>query len=285
MPDRNYLNLHDQFTRLIYMKLHAQNQLYTSISFWDLKVLIASLGMSWDTWPTHVKFAALIDTYLHAKNQLYTSSSFWDIKILKSCNLIVQEHFCIFPIFADFLQTCGFNRIIRVVMVHDLYSKNLRITGLYFFAKSRKLNFGVVLGHYPQNEIFSQKSGSVSILPLRHPNFMRISRKILWAVLEKICLPTDILTADPFLPKGTGPKMKLDFLRIFDNHLLLKYLIFKRVYLIHWLYIGRFTKTKQKYRTNFWYNFSAYFSIKLFIYNTLLINQVSISDLFHFSRY
>ena len=123
------------------MKLHAQNQLYTSISFWDLKVLIASLGMSWDTWPTHVKFATLIDTYLHAKNQLYTSSSFWDIKILKSYNLIVQEHFCIFPIFADFPQTCGFNRIIRVVMVHDLNSKNLRITGLYFFCKIKKAQF------------------------------------------------------------------------------------------------------------------------------------------------
>ena len=53
------------------MKLHAQNQLYTSFNFWDLKVLIASLSMPR---PTHVKlhhqFVALIDMHLHPKNQL-----------------------------------------------------------------------------------------------------------------------------------------------------------------------------------------------------------------------
>ena len=54
------------------MKLHVQNQLYTSFSFWDLNVLIASLGM-----PDHAhlklhhQFVALIDIYLDAKNQLY----------------------------------------------------------------------------------------------------------------------------------------------------------------------------------------------------------------------
>ena len=37
--------LHDQFVALIDMKLHAQNQLYNSFSFWDHKVLIAFLGM------------------------------------------------------------------------------------------------------------------------------------------------------------------------------------------------------------------------------------------------
>ena len=61
-----------------------KNQLCTSFGFWDLKVLIASLGM-----PDHVhlkshyQFVALIDMYLHPKNQLYTSNSFWDIKSLK----------------------------------------------------------------------------------------------------------------------------------------------------------------------------------------------------------
>ena len=42
--------------------------------------------------------------------------------------------------------------------------------------------------------VFSQKCSSVNFLPLRHPNFMRSFRKILWAILEKMCLPTDILT-------------------------------------------------------------------------------------------
>ena len=33
MPDHAHLNLHDQSVTLIDMKLHAQKQLYTSISF------------------------------------------------------------------------------------------------------------------------------------------------------------------------------------------------------------------------------------------------------------
>ena len=68
-----HLKLHDQSVDLIDMKLRAQNQLYTSISFWDIKVLIDSLSMPDQA---HLKschqFVALIDIYLHAKNQLYT---------------------------------------------------------------------------------------------------------------------------------------------------------------------------------------------------------------------
>ena len=45
MPDHCHLTLHDPFVALIDMKLHAQYQLYTCISFWDIKVLKASLGM------------------------------------------------------------------------------------------------------------------------------------------------------------------------------------------------------------------------------------------------
>ena len=51
MPDHAHLKLHDQFVVLIDMKLHAQNQLYTSICFWDIKVLKASLGMPGHAWP------------------------------------------------------------------------------------------------------------------------------------------------------------------------------------------------------------------------------------------
>ena len=40
-----HLKVHDQFVALIDMKLHAQNQLYTFISFLDIEVLKASLGM------------------------------------------------------------------------------------------------------------------------------------------------------------------------------------------------------------------------------------------------
>ena len=44
MPDYAHLKLHDQFVALTDMKLHAPNQLYTSICFWD-KILKASMGL------------------------------------------------------------------------------------------------------------------------------------------------------------------------------------------------------------------------------------------------
>ena len=99
----------------------------------------------------------------------------------------------------DFSQTCGFNKIINVIMVHDLNLKNLHINGLFLFCKIQCTQcFWVFFGHYSQNEIFSQKSGSVSFLPLKHPNFMRSFTKILWAVSEKTRLSTNILTREQF---------------------------------------------------------------------------------------
>ena len=97
-----------------------------------------------------------------------------------------------------FFQTCGFNRIIKVVMVHDLNPKNL---------------FLGCFGHYPQNEMFCQKYDSIRFLPSRHPNFMRSFRKILSAVLSKRVYlltywHTDTLrvakSKSPFTPRGRG---------------------------------------------------------------------------------
>lgn len=96
-----------------------------------------------------------------------------------------------------FSQTCVFNRIINVIMMHDLNPKNLQINRLIFFLileNPKKPYFWGVLGHFAQNEIVPQKSGSISFLPLRPPNFMGSFRKIVWAVLEKTSLPSDILT-------------------------------------------------------------------------------------------
>ena len=56
------------------MKLHAQNQLYTSISFWDIKTLKTYLGMPDHTHQNlHNQFTTLIDINLHAQNQFYTT--------------------------------------------------------------------------------------------------------------------------------------------------------------------------------------------------------------------
>ena len=92
----------------------------------------------------------------------------------------------------DFSQTCGFNRIIKVIMLHDLNPKNLH-NGFFFCKIQKALILGCFWTLFPKWN-FSQKSGSVSFLPLMHRNFMRSFRKILWAILDKTCLPTDILT-------------------------------------------------------------------------------------------
>ena len=56
MPDYAHLKLHDKFVALIDMKLHALNQLYTYIYFWD-KILKASLGFPGHVWPHQPKLA------------------------------------------------------------------------------------------------------------------------------------------------------------------------------------------------------------------------------------
>ena len=47
--NHTHLKLRDQFEVLIDMKLHAQNQLYNPVSFWDIEVFKSSLGM-----PDHI---------------------------------------------------------------------------------------------------------------------------------------------------------------------------------------------------------------------------------------
>ena len=60
-----------QFVSLIDMKLHAQNQLFTCISFWNIKVLQVSLGMPDHTHLNlHNQFITLINMKLHAHNRL-----------------------------------------------------------------------------------------------------------------------------------------------------------------------------------------------------------------------
>ena len=84
-------------------------------------------------------------------------------------------------------------KIIKVIMLRDLNPRNLHINGLYF-CKIPKTYFWSVFGHYPQCEIFSQKSSSVCSLAVSSPNFKKSFRITLWAVLQKTCLPIDLLT-------------------------------------------------------------------------------------------
>ena len=81
-----------------------------------------------------------------------------------------------------------------MISTHKIYTPMVNGLFFFFFCKIQKKTFWGCFWNYPQSEIFSQKSGSVSFLPLRHPNFLRNFRKILWAVLTKTGSPTDTLT-------------------------------------------------------------------------------------------
>ena len=64
----------------------------------------------------------------------------------------------------DFSQTCSFNWIIKVIMVHDLNPEHLHIKGI--FLENLKTPYSwVIFGHYPQNKIFPRKSGSIIFYP------------------------------------------------------------------------------------------------------------------------
>ena len=106
------------------------------------------------------------------------------LKLKNPAIWLVESIFCILTRQPDFSQTCGFNRIIKVIMVHELNLKNLHINWLFFR----------FFEHYFQKENFSKKPGSISFLLLKHPIFMRSSRKIQWAVLKKTLSPPAILT-------------------------------------------------------------------------------------------
>ena len=83
---------------------------------------------------------------------------------------------------------------------------------------------------------------------------------------------------------GSKEKIKLTFLRLFDNPLS-KYLIFKRISCMQWLF-WVITKIKQGSGTSFWCTFSAWcFHKKCSLLNTLSLDKVSMLYLFSFSRY
>ena len=102
-----------------------------------------------------------------------------------------------------------------------------------FSVKSKKPYFWSVFGHYHQNEIFSQKSCSLSFLHLRHANFMRSFRKILQAVLEKTCLLTDIPTYWQLWNHRTPSCLKAGVQKLMINEILF-FSISPNFLMLHW---------------------------------------------------
>ena len=67
----------------------------------------------------------------------------------------------------DFSQTCCFNRIMKVIMVHDLNPKNLSINRLFFFLQNLKNPiFGVYLGIIPKIRFFHKNLAPSNFYPL-----------------------------------------------------------------------------------------------------------------------
>ena len=164
--------LHDQFIALLY--LHAKNQLYTSISFWDIKVLKASLGMPGHTWqhpPEILSSICSFNRYVPTCKKFITPIVF---EILKFKNLAIwlAESIFAFTSRTLFFQNMQFQQNHIGHYGASFKPKKSTHQWIFFPAKSKKTYFGGVLGHYTQNVIVSEKSGSVSFL-LTQPIFVR----------------------------------------------------------------------------------------------------------------
>ena len=142
------------------MELHAQNQLNTYFSFWDRKVLIASLGMPEHAWPHSCKITSsacsfngpAICTCMQKIN--FIPLAVFEISKFKNRTIWLAN-----SIFA-------FNSRTRFFLDIRFYPTNLHINGLFFFAKSKKLYFGGCFEALSKI-FFPPKFGSVSFFTLK----------------------------------------------------------------------------------------------------------------------
>ena len=118
------------------MKLHAQNQLYTLISFWDIKVFKASLGIPDHTHLNlHCQFITLINMKLHAQNQVYTAT-----KINESTTNILKLLF--FTINLHFVKSnqISINRKLNLPLTGSIYFVFLPLEMQYRFEQTKVHN-------------------------------------------------------------------------------------------------------------------------------------------------
>ena len=120
------------------------------------QVLITSLSMHDHAHlKSHYQFEALIDLYLHAKKINFIPPMVFEII---SLNILQSLHFRFLHLTQepDFSQTCGFKRIMKVIMVHDLNPKNLYINGLFFGKIQENLFQGCFMALSPKWDSFSK---------------------------------------------------------------------------------------------------------------------------------
>ena len=173
------------------MKLHAQNQLYTSFSFWNLKVLIDSRH-AWVSLPHSRKITLSVCSFNRCEHTCKKITLLCKVvfEILKFKNLAIwlAESIFVFNSRTRLFPNIRFNKIIWVIRVIQIQKSTNQWH--IFFAKYKKQFWGYFWALSTKWD-FPQKSGSFSFLALRHLNFIKSFRKILWAVLEKTRLPTD----------------------------------------------------------------------------------------------
>ena len=91
---------------------------------------------------------------------------------------------------------------LRFIFSTNFGPKTKKIIGVVFEKNIKVSDFELIwkpFREYLQIKNYSQKSRSVTFLPLQSPNFMQKIRKILRAVSEKTALPTNQLPITPIL--------------------------------------------------------------------------------------
>ena len=103
-------------------------------------------------------------------------------EILKFKNPAIWLGECIFTCYsrARFFAEMRFNKIIKIIMVHDLNPKNIYISGLFFFfffAKFKKTYFESVFGIIPKINFFPKNPAPADFYPLGTLTLWEVSEK------------------------------------------------------------------------------------------------------------
>ena len=152
-------------------------------------------GHVWaDTWYHDIYLWLLLNwIYHHAKyGRIYLSGS-WDIEIWKMEQSDWLRAFFKISREPDFSQTCGFRWIMQDTELNK-FREFQKHSMTRFWEKYEKPHFLALFPLFPKNQIFPEKSGSVTFFLLWSFNFMPNFRKILWLVFEKNSEQTHVRT-------------------------------------------------------------------------------------------
>ena len=152
-------------------------------------------GHVWvDMWHHEIyPWLLLNQVYHHAKyGRIYLRGS-RDIEIWKMGQSDWLRAFFKISREPDFSQTCGFRWIMQDTDMNK-FREFQKYPMTRFREKYEKPHFLALFPLFPKNQIFPEKSGSVTFFLLWSFNFMPNFRKILWLVFEKNSEQTHVRT-------------------------------------------------------------------------------------------